>query len=140
MGKLKTRLADLQVPEYQNIQIERTRPVAIACGAVAAKLQFNAEQAFEQGMRVKISLKHDHRVEKMRLIGETDGLGGIQRRARRDASERLEAQTRGGQRGLGWPCSAGTVCAHSDVRGLHVFSEYLCYAFRWPGWIVCTLV
>jgi hypothetical protein len=91
MGKLKARLADRQIPEYQNIQIERARAVPIARGAVAAKLHFDAEQAFEQGTGFKVCLKDDHRIEEMWLIGEPDGLGGIKRRARRDAAERLEA-------------------------------------------------
>ncbi len=119
MGKLKARLADGQISEYQNIQIQRSGSVANAGGAVAAKLMFDAEEAFEQGMRVEAGLKDDHRIEKMRLIGEAHRLGGIERRARYNAPERFEARGRSGQRSFGWPRAAGQVCAHSDVGGLH---------------------
>jgi len=101
MGKLKARLGDSQVSEYQNIQIQRTGPVAIAGGAVAAKLQFDLEQAFEQGMGIKVGLEDDHRIEKLGLIGEAHRLSGIKRRARYDATERFEPRGCRGQRGFG---------------------------------------
>lgn len=119
MGKLKTRLADCQVSEYQNIQIQRAGSVANAGGTVAAKLLFNAKQALEQGVRVKAGLKDDDRVEKTRLAGEAHRLGGIKRRASYDVPQRLEARGRRSQRSFRWSHGTGQVCAHSDVGGLH---------------------
>jgi hypothetical protein len=84
MGKFKARLADCQISKYQNIQIQCSRSVANAGGTVAAKLMFNAEQAFEECMGIEASLQGDDRVEKMRLAGEAHWLGGIERRARYD--------------------------------------------------------
>ncbi len=119
MRKLKARLADGQVSKYQNIQIERAGSVANAGGAVPAKLMFDAEQACEQGMRVKDGLKDDDRVEKTRLAGEAHRLGGIKRRARKNVTERFEARGSRGQGGFRWSHAAGQVCTHSDVGGLH---------------------
>jgi hypothetical protein len=86
MGELKARLAHFQVFEYKNIQIQRAGSVANAGGAVAPKFLFDAEQAFEQGMWVKVGLKDNHRIEKTRLIGDAHRLGGIERGARGDAA------------------------------------------------------
>ena len=119
MGKLKARLADCQISKYQHIQIQRSRSVANAGGPVAAKLMFDAEEAFEQCLRVEAGLKGDDRVQKMRLIGEAHRLGGIERRARYNATERFEARGGSGQRSFGRTRAAGQVCPHSDVGGLH---------------------
>lgn len=119
MGNLNARLAYCQVSEYQNIQIQGAGSVADAGGSVTAKLLFDAEQAFEQAMRIKACLECDDSVEKMRLAGEAHRLGGIEGRPGCDAAERFEARGCGSQRGLGWPRPAGQVRAHSDVGGLH---------------------
>lgn len=70
-------------------------------------------------MRGEIGFNGDYGVEKARLIGKTDRLGGVKRRTRGDAAEFCDLFERGGQRGIGRARGAGQVGAKGDVGEEH---------------------
>ena len=107
MGNLQARLADLLVPVYQNIQIQGARAIPNAGGAVAAEFPLDAEQAVEQGVRVEFGLQGDHCIEETGLVGETHGLGGVERRAGDDAAQGLEARAAAARVASGSPAGLG---------------------------------
>jgi len=118
---LKTRLADLHVPEEQNIQIERARAVGDGAGPVSSKLLFDGQQAFQQLLGLKLCFQGDHRVDKARLRGKSDRFGGVERRPAGDVTERFKTGGSCGESGLRRACTTGDVRAHGDVRGWHEF-------------------
>jgi hypothetical protein len=46
---LQAGLADLEVAQQQDIQIQRSRPVRDAVGTISAEVLFDAEELFEEG-------------------------------------------------------------------------------------------
>ena len=71
----------------------------------------------------QIGFKSDHGVDEARLVGESDGLSGIEGRAARDAAQGCEAGRGCGQRGLWSSGGTGEIRAHSDVSRLHRFQR-----------------
>lgn len=122
MRNFEPGFADPFVPVYQNIQIQRARSVPNARRPIPAKFLLNLQQTFEQLSRLQIRLQCDHRIEKPWLVGESYRLGGIERGAPHQGSQRLEPIGGGGQRGLGIPGRAGQVRPHADEDHLHTFS------------------
>lgn len=109
-----------QVAEQQNVEVESARAISGPGGAaVAAKLLLNAEQAGEQLARSKSGFKPHHRIQKMRLIGKSDGRRGIKRGTRNHAAQLRQPLPSRRERRLRRTSRAGQVCAESDVRNGH---------------------
>ena len=91
MGYFQVRFADFKIAEEQDVQIERPGSVLDSAGAVAAKLLFQRHQADEQFSRAQRRLQFYHGIDEARLIGKTDRLGGVKRRAARDPAQGVQA-------------------------------------------------
>lgn len=84
---LKVRSTKLKVSHHQDIQVEGTRAVGNTGGPVPAEFLLNLEESLEEGTGGKGRVKFDHGVEKAGLIGESYGLGGIERGAADHSAE-----------------------------------------------------
>jgi hypothetical protein len=80
-------------------------------------------------VRGQIGFESNDSVDEARLIGESDGLSGIERGTGREAAQRCEAPRGCGQRGLRRAGGAGEIGAHSDVGSLHRFQRISIGAF-----------
>ena len=125
MRDFKIVLAQHQIAEEQNIQVERPRPIPEPpkppkprC-PVAAKLALQIEQRVEQLARSQIRFKPDNRIEKPRLIGVANRRGGVERRTRGQAANLRQPRYCRGQCSLRQPGRAGQVGAESDVGNGH---------------------
>jgi hypothetical protein len=74
----------------------------------------------KQGVGRELGFKNNHCIEEARLIGESDGLRGIERRAACDTAQRGEARRRRNERGLRGAGGAGEIRTHSDVCREHL--------------------
>jgi hypothetical protein len=79
MWDLQPRLADLRVAQEQDVQIQRSRPVADALPPVAPKLLFDFQQPFQQLSRLQVRFQLHHRINESRLFGKPHWLGAVER-------------------------------------------------------------
>lgn len=79
MRNFEIVLAQNQIAEQENVQVERARAIPEPRRAVAAKLALQVEQGMQQLARSKIGLKPHNGIEKSRLIGKAYRSGGIKR-------------------------------------------------------------
>ncbi len=86
MGKLEGWRVEDHVAVEEHIEVEGARAVGNAVGAVAAEAVLNGQQSFEEGLGLEAGFEGDGGVEKLRLIGVADGLGGVVGRSRDDAA------------------------------------------------------
>ena len=119
MGKFQIRFTEAKVSHEKDIQIERAGSVGHSGGAVTAELEFDVEEAFEQGVRREAGFECNDGVDESRLVGEADGGRGIQGRPVKDAAESRQTRDRLAQRRGGWADGAGKVGAHPDVSRAH---------------------
>jgi len=119
MRDFEVGLGDDLIAEEQDVEVERARAVWKTGCAVAAELALDSEQAFEQGARGEFGFERDHGVDKVRLVGEADGRGGVERRAGNEAAQGFEARCGGGERGFGRASVAWQVGAEADIGGGH---------------------
>ncbi len=119
MRNFQACFMNAQISYHQDIQIKRARTVQQARGAITAVISFEIEQAVKEGARCHPGFESNDSVHETRLLGESNGLGGIERRACNDAADGFEAGSGCGQRSLGRPSGAGEIRAHSDVSRPH---------------------
>jgi len=98
MRNLQVRFIDDEIAEEKDVEVEGARAVAKPRRAVASKFVFDGQQRFEQRARRQLGFKRHGGIHEARLIGESNRLGGVQRGAGRDASERSEPQGCRGER------------------------------------------
>ena len=67
--------AQNKIPEEQNIQVQRSRPVLHSCRAVAPKLKLDVQQRLDQIARSQICFNAHNRIQKPRLFGKSHRLG-----------------------------------------------------------------
>ena len=126
----ESRLAEDEIAEEENIEVEGAGAVGDAGGAVTAEAVFDCEQSAEQFSRRQIRFERENCVDKAGLAGEPDGSGGVERRPRGDAAQRFEALRCGGQRSLGRAGAAGQVGTEADVGGEHPSQDYRVQDYR----------
>ena len=119
MRQLKAGLAEAEISEQEQVEIEGSRAVGQAARAVAAILGLDGEEAHEQGARGKAGAEGDDSVDEARLIVKAYGRGGVERGAGADLAEGgegLQSRCKGGLR-----CATGTgkIGAEADVCGAH---------------------
>lgn len=119
MGQLQAGLAEAEVAEEKQIEIEGAGAVGQAARAVAAVPGLDGEQAHEQSARGKAGLQGDDGVDEAGLVRDADRRGGVKRRPGADLPERGERVERGGEGGLRSAAGAGKVGAEADVCGAH---------------------
>ena len=68
--------SNLQLPVYQDVDINGTRPSGMV--PYAAGLTFNGKALFEQLEGVHVRIDFGNSIQKPRLVGEIPGLGKIQ--------------------------------------------------------------
>jgi len=124
VGNDKTGPTDNEVAIEQDVQVEGARAIGDAGGAVTPKVLFDEEQGAEEFKGGQVCLKRGGGIEKAGLLGEADGLGGVERGAGKYAAKGVEARSRGSQRGIWGSGGAGQVGAHSDVGGAHTATGY----------------
>ena len=71
----------MDVSHQQDIQIQGPGPVLKSFGAVTTECALEIKQGGEQRLRGKFCFEGDDGVGETGLVGESDGLGGIERRA-----------------------------------------------------------
>jgi hypothetical protein len=113
----------LDVPKEQNVEIEGSGPVTKGMSAVATELALDLHQAVKQLVRRKIGVQLNDGVDESWLIGKSDRLRAVERRALLDVAQPFKHPRRGCQRGFGWSDGAGQVATHSDVRSRHPSSD-----------------
>jgi len=91
MRYFQIRFADFKIAEEQDVQIERSRSVLDSGGAIPAKLLLQRHQPDEQFPRVQRCLQFYHGIDEARLIGKSDRLGGVKRRAARHPAQGVQA-------------------------------------------------
>jgi len=119
MGNHQSGLSEVDAGEEQNVEVEGAGAVLEAGGAVAAEVLFDAEKGGQQGMRIEAGFQGYNRIDKARLGGKADRIGGVERRAANYAAQGFKARGRGGERRVGRSGMAGQVRAHSDVGRVH---------------------
>src|SRR5208283_4856278 len=80
MRNFQARFMNAQISYHQDIQIERARTVQQARGAITAVISLEIEQAVKEGARRHPGFESNDSVHETRLLGESNGLGGIERR------------------------------------------------------------
>jgi hypothetical protein len=101
MRYLESCLAEAEVAQHQDIQVQCTWTVGDTGGAVAAEIAFEGKKLFEQSAGRKIGIERQNCIQEARLIGKAHWPCGIKRGARDDASESREAVRCGGEGGFG---------------------------------------
>lgn len=119
VGDIEVRLVEDEVSVEQNVEIEGARPIENAGGAVAAEFAFDVKESVEQGGGREIGFEGDDGVDKARLIGEADRLGGVKGGAAGDAADGRKAMDGCGKRVLRRAGRTRDVGAHPDVGCLH---------------------
>lgn len=114
---LKTIFADDEIAVEDEVEIESARTVENACRAIAAEVALDCKQSVKQLVGSEMGFKRDDGVEEARLIGETDGSGGVERGAGGDATKGGKALDGGGERSVGRAGGAGKVGAKGNVGG-----------------------
>lgn len=98
MRNFESCLAETEVTQHQDIQVQCTRAVGDACGAVASEVELNGEQCIEQGTRGTIGFEGDHCIEESGLVSVADGPGRVEPGAGGNAAQGGET-VRGGDEG-----------------------------------------
>ena len=115
----KPRLAENHIAIEQDVEIERAWAVGRAGRAITAEFDLDREKAVQQFLWRKMRLHRDHGVREAGLICESDGRGGIKRRARGDAAKGGQAFGSGDEGGLRRAGRAEKVGAECDVGEGH---------------------
>ena len=79
MRDFEVGLGDDLIAEEEDVEVEGAGAVAKAGCAVAAEFALDGEEIFEEGARGEVGFEGDDGVEEAGLVGETDGLGGVER-------------------------------------------------------------
>ena len=119
MRDFKAGLGEHETAIEEDVEVEGAGSVGDGSGAIASEGALDGEKSVEKWARRKIGFKSDDGVEEARLIGEADGLSGIERGTRGDAAERANLLKGRGERSIGRPGGAGKVGAESDVGEGH---------------------
>jgi hypothetical protein len=120
MRDLQIELADDEIADEENIEIESAGAVRDSGGTVAAKLALDGVQSVKKPVGGETGLEHDNGVEEARLAGQADGCGGIERGTGGDAAEGPETRCGRDQGSFRRASAAGQVGAESDVGEGHV--------------------
>ena len=91
MRNLQSRLADFEIAQEQNVQVQRARSVRESRRPVAAKLLLDGQQPIEQFARLQLRFQRHHRVHKPRLRGKAHRRGGVERRPAHDTCPAIPA-------------------------------------------------
>ncbi len=119
MRNFQTGFGESEIAEEENVEVEGARTVGYGARAIAPEEALNGEKSLKKWMRCEIGFKCDDGVKEARLIGQADGLSGVERRTRGDAAEPGDLVECRGERGVGRAGGAGKVCAESDVGEGH---------------------
>ena len=92
------------IPYQQQVEIQRARTLDETLAAIAPQLPFDSQQSVQQGERLQLGFQREHCVQEGRLIAIADGLGLIERGARRDPAQATQTMWRS-QRLRAVPCS-----------------------------------
>jgi hypothetical protein len=79
MRDFETGFAEDEIAIEEDVEVEGAGAVAKAGCAVAAEFALDGEEIFEEGARGEVGFEGDDGVEEAGLVGETDGLGGVER-------------------------------------------------------------
>lgn len=125
LGKARMRdfesgLTEHEIAIENEIEIEGARAVGDGVEAVAPEFLFDGKECAEELKWRERGFKRGGGIEEARLIGKTDGRGGVERGAGGDAAERAETRERGGERDIGRSGGAGQIRAKGNVSDGHV--------------------
>lgn len=112
-------LAQDEISEEKDVEVEGTRTVAETGRAVAAEFELDREQLLEQFARGKIGFQSDDCVEEARLISKADRRGGVKRRTGDNTTELREAIRGCGKRCLRRTGRTGKVGAEAYIGNGH---------------------
>lgn len=90
MGNHEVGFVDDLVAEEQEIQIQCTRSVVNAAGAVAAERALDAQEFGKELVGRERCFERDNGVEEARLVRVAHGRGAVETRAAAEASESIE--------------------------------------------------
>lgn len=79
MRNLEIVLAQNQIAEQENVEVERARAIPEPSRAVPSEVALQIEQSTQQLARSKMGLKPHNGVEKSRLIGKAHRRRGVKR-------------------------------------------------------------
>jgi hypothetical protein len=120
VGDFEIRLADGQVAEEQDVQIEGAGAVLETGSPLATELLLDAEQAVEEFAGGEGRFEFHDRVQEAGLGGKAHGLSGIEGGAASDLAEGIEAVCGGRESGFRRARRTGQVATHSDVGRWHL--------------------
>jgi len=139
MRNLEAGLGEHETAIEEDVEVESARAVGDGGGTIASEESLNGEKSIKEWVRREIGFKSDDGVQEARLIGEANGLGGIERGTRDDVAERANVLESCGERGIGRAGGAGKVGAEGDVGEGHAllrvaevatFAELATHPFR----------
>lgn len=87
----KAGLAKNHIAIKQDVEIERAWTVGRARGAITAEFELDGENSVQQFLWRKMRFEGDHGIREAGLIRESDGRGGVERRARGDLAKSGQA-------------------------------------------------
>ena len=97
MGNYQAWLADDQIAEKQNVQIEGARTIGDAGCSISSKFLFDCEEPIQQGLRVEDCFEGDNGIDEARLVGKSYRLSGVKRRSTRNVAQRFKSGSGGCQ-------------------------------------------
>jgi hypothetical protein len=109
MGNIDAWFTHLEVTQDQNVEVKGAGAVGNACGSVAAVDFLDAKEVIKEGMRGKFCVEGYNRIEKTRLIGETNGGGAVERGSAQETAQGFEVRSGGGEGSFGRTGGAGQV-------------------------------
>jgi len=119
MRNFEGRLRRDEIAVEEDVEVEGARAIGDGARTIASKTALDGEKRIKKWVRSEAGFKGDHGIEEARLIGEADGLGGIERGTRGDTAQRANVLEGSGERCVGRAGEAGKVGAESDVSEGH---------------------
>jgi len=121
MGNLQPGLANPQVAQQQNVQVQCSRTIGNSRRPIPSKLLLNPQQSLQQRERFQLCLQRHHGVHEARLLGKTHRLRRVERRPPHNPPQPPEPNRRRRQRSLRRPRPTSQVSAHPNVSNPHSF-------------------